>query len=48
MNVDETPTPPEVDEWPEPTPEQLDLVRRLLAPHVRRALSEHVEQQAAA
>ncbi|EPH40354.1 hypothetical protein ABT390_13620 [Streptomyces aurantiacus] len=25
-------TPPDADEWPEPTPEQLDLVRRALAP----------------
>lgn len=50
MTVDETnPTLPEADEWPEPTPEQLDLIRRVFAPHVRRALAdEHAEQQSAA
>ncbi|WP_167828713.1 hypothetical protein [Streptomyces sp. MZ04] len=41
-------TPPDADEWPEPTPEQLDLVRRVLAPHIHRARVEHAERQSAA
>jgi hypothetical protein len=44
-----TPTPPtDPDDWPEPTPEQLDLVRRVLAPHIHRACAERAEQQSAA
>ncbi|MEU3710517.1 hypothetical protein [Streptomyces catenulae] len=49
MHVDESnPTPSKADEWPVPTPEQLDLIRRILAPHVRRARAEQAEQQTAA
>ncbi|WP_405659782.1 hypothetical protein [Streptomyces sp. RK9] len=41
-------TPPDANEWPEPTPEQLDLVRRVLAPHIHRARAEQAEQPKAA
>ncbi|MEV0438989.1 hypothetical protein AB0I84_07805 [Streptomyces spectabilis] len=40
-------TPSEPDEWPEPTPAQLDLVRRILAPHIYRARAERQEPNAA-
>lgn len=49
MTDHDTPAPPrEPDAWPEPTPEQLDLVRRVLAPHIHRARAERAEQQFAA
>lgn len=41
-------TPPDADEWPEPTPEQLVLVRQVLAPHIHRARADKAGQRATA
>ncbi|MER5759593.1 hypothetical protein [Streptomyces sp. NPDC001584] len=43
MTAEETPTEP--DETGPPSAEQIDLIRRLLAPHIHRA---RAEQQSAA
>jgi hypothetical protein len=49
VNTNETPsTPAGSDEWPEPTAEQLALIRRILAPRIRQARTERAEQQSAA
>ncbi|MFJ4583747.1 hypothetical protein [Streptomyces echinatus] len=49
MSDHDTPAPlAEPESWPEPTPEQVDLVRRVLAPYVHRARAEHAEQPSAA
>ncbi|WP_189382455.1 hypothetical protein [Streptosporangium nondiastaticum] len=44
-----TQTPPEPREDARPTPEQIDLIRRVLAPHIHRARRERtVEHPSAA
>ncbi|MET7616986.1 hypothetical protein [Streptomyces sp. NPDC005408] len=49
MNTTETPsTPAGPDDWPEPTAEQLALIRRILAPRIRQARNRRAEQQSAA
>ncbi|MEU2746648.1 MULTISPECIES: hypothetical protein [Streptomyces] len=49
MTTPQTPIPPtEASDDGEPTPEQIDLVRRVLAPHIHRARAERAEQQSAA
>ncbi|WP_432111747.1 hypothetical protein [Streptomyces sp. YPW6] len=42
------PTPVSPEDWPEPTEEQVALVRRVLAPLVHQARAERAEQQSAA
>ncbi|MFI5686762.1 hypothetical protein [Streptomyces sp. NPDC051636] len=44
-------TPPErpnPEDWPEPTAEQVALIRRILAPRIHKARAERAEQQSAA
>ncbi|WP_436944392.1 hypothetical protein [Streptomyces sp. SudanB25_2051] len=44
-------TPPTLanpEDWPEPTDEQVELVRRVLAPLVHQVRAERAEQQSAA
>jgi hypothetical protein len=49
VTTPQTPIPPtEASDDGEPTPEQIDLVRRVLAPHIHRARAERAEQQSAA
>ncbi|WP_159043158.1 MULTISPECIES: hypothetical protein [unclassified Streptomyces] len=40
--------PSEAPENDRPSTEQIDLIRRILAPHVHRARAEHADQQTAA
>ncbi|QKW51704.1 hypothetical protein [Streptomyces buecherae] len=42
------PTPASPEDWPEPTEEQVALIRRILAPRIRQARVERTEQQSAA
>ncbi|MEU2393996.1 hypothetical protein [Streptomyces sp. NPDC007369] len=42
------PTPSEAPDNGRPSAEQIDLIRRILAPHVHRARAERAEQQTAA
>ncbi|MFD8546822.1 hypothetical protein [Streptomyces sp. NPDC059649] len=41
-------TPASPEDWPEPTDEQIALIRRIVAPLVHQARAERAEQQSAA
>ncbi|MFI6055527.1 hypothetical protein ACIBCO_36255 [Streptomyces violascens] len=36
------------DEWPDPTDEQLAMIRRILAPHIHQARADRGAEQSAA
>lgn len=41
MHIKETPEKPaDREDWPEPTAEQLAMIRRILAPRIRQARAE--------
>ncbi|HZF90412.1 hypothetical protein [Streptomyces sp.] len=43
-----TPEPVSPEDWPEPTDEQIELVRRVLAPLIHQARADRAEQPSAA
>jgi hypothetical protein len=43
----ETATRAPAREWPTPTPEQIALVARVLAPHIHKSRAQRVERSAA-